>query len=79
MAWASRRMVRKTVGMTMVTKIRAAMSPRRFRSSMNRVVIIPPVGIHDPRRSGARPRGMGAGAEAVTSEITVIRMPPVGW
>ena len=45
--------MRKTAGMTMVTKMRATMRPRRFRSSMNRVAIIPPVGIHEPRRSGA--------------------------
>ena len=53
-------MVRKRVGMPMVTTIRATIRPRRFRSSMNRVAIIPPVGIHDPRRSGACPRGIGA-------------------
>ena len=45
-------MVRKRVGMPMVTTMRATMRPRRLRSSMNRVAIIPPVGIHEPRRSG---------------------------
>jgi hypothetical protein len=48
-----RRMARKTAGMTMVTKIRATMRPRRFRNSMNRVVTMPTVGTHEPRRSGA--------------------------
>jgi hypothetical protein len=45
-------MMRKMVGMPMVTKIRATMRPRRFRNSINRVAIIPPFGIHEPRRSG---------------------------
>ena len=39
------------------------MSPRRLRNSMNRVAIIPPVGIHDPRRS----RALEAGTEAEVS------------
>ena len=37
--------------MPMFTTIRAIMRPRRLRSSMNRVAIMPPVGIHEPRWS----------------------------
>ena len=33
----------------MLTAIRAIISPRRLRSSMKRVVIMPHVGIHEPR------------------------------
>ena len=54
-------MTRKTVGIPMVTRIRVIMSPRRLRSSMNRVAIMPPVGIHDPRRSRDELRRAGAG------------------
>ena len=42
-------MTRNSVGMPTVTPTTAAMSPRRLRSSMNRVAIIAPVGIHEPR------------------------------
>ena len=41
------------------------MSPRRLRSSMNRVAIMAPVGIGDPRRSlggGDSRRGPSSGA-----------------
>ena len=40
----------------MFTTIRAIMRPRRLRSSMNRVAIMPPVGIDDPRWSRGRRR-----------------------
>ena len=53
MAWVTSRMAKKTVGMPMVTAMRATMRPRRFRNSIHRVAIIPPVGSHEPRRSGA--------------------------
>ena len=33
----------------MLTAIRAIISPRRLRSSMNRVVTMAQVGIHEPR------------------------------
>ncbi len=48
-AWETRRTPRKMTGMPMLTATRAMIMPRRFRSSMNRVVIIPHVGIHEPR------------------------------
>ena len=50
-AWPSRRMRRKTAGNPMFTKMRAIMRPRRLRSSMTLVAIMPAVGIGDPRRS----------------------------
>jgi hypothetical protein len=49
------------------------MRPRRLRSSMRRVAIMAPVGIHDPRWS---PTGAdGAGAAGVTSVTVVIPIP----
>ena len=33
----------------MLTAMSAIISPRRLRSSMSRVVIMPQVGIHEPR------------------------------
>ena len=69
------------MGMPMVTRIRAIMRPRRLRSSMNRVAIMPPVGIHDPRRSrghGDRRRSRGRSRVRSTSGVVVIASPPVG-
>ncbi len=50
-AWASSRMRRKTAGRPMFATMRAIMRPRRLRSSMTLVVIMPVVGTGDPRRS----------------------------
>ena len=66
------------MGIPTVTSVRAIMRPRRFRSSMNRVVIIAAVGNHDPRWSGAAPSGAGLGAEVTASGRPVIAIPPVG-
>ncbi len=68
---------KKTVGMPMVTSMRAIISPRRLRSSMNRVVIM--ASGRDPRSPvvGARcPGARRCGARA--GDIVVIRRPPVG-
>ena len=51
--------MRNTVGMPMLTTIRAIMRPRRFRSSMIRVAIMAPLGTHEPRWSCAAPSDAG--------------------
>jgi hypothetical protein len=57
------------------------MSPRRLRSSMNLVVIMPPVGIQEPQWSRDAPAGAaagtGVGAGAPTSGTVVNPRPPV--
>ena len=55
------------------------MSPRRLRSSLNLVVIIPKVGIGDPRwsRLAGRQVDVGRGG-APRSDTVVIPGPPVG-
>ena len=74
-------MTRKTVGMPMFTTIRAIMSPRRLRSSMNLVVIMRAGG--DPRspvvarRIDRRGRRAGVGPVAPTSGTVVTPRPPV--
>ena len=48
--------------MPMFTATRAMIKPRRLRSSMKRVVIMPHVGIHEPRWSLSAGARMGVGA-----------------
>jgi hypothetical protein len=45
----------------MFTTIRAIISPRRLRSSMNLVAIMPPVGIQDPLWSRGPSNGAAGG------------------
>jgi len=63
-----------------ITTTRATMRPRRFRSSMSLVPIMPAVGIGDPRWSFATSTGTGTGlgAGGNTSEIVVIAQIPAG-
>ena len=58
------------MGIPIVTTIRATMSPRRLRSSMNRVAIMPPVGIHDPRWSRGATLAPGIGPAPVRQRRT---------
>ncbi len=69
-------MSRNTKGMPTVTTISAIMSPRRLRSSINLVVIMAPVGTHDPRRSCRLPAG-GRRPVAISMSVVTPR-PPVG-
>ncbi len=67
------RTARKMVGMPMFTAIRAMISPRRRRSSMKRVVIMPQVGIHEPRWSPRVSVGTGVAAgPGVPRSVTVV-------
>ena len=63
----------------MVTRIRVIIRPRRLRSSMNLVAIIPPDGIHDPRWSLGRWRVDGDGAASWLSVTASLPGSPVGW
>ena len=67
--------------MPMFTAISAIISPRRRRSSIKRVVIMPQFGIHEPRWSTGVCPGIGVGAEpgAPTSVTTVIPLLPDVW
>ena len=61
------------MGIPIVTRTRVIMSPRRLRSSMNRVAIIPAVGIGDPRCWWLRPGTPGVRSPVVS--VGVIRRP----
>ena len=73
-------MKRKTAGNPMVSRTRAIMRPRRVRSSMILVAIMPTVGTGDPRRSRECPAGAGwaacSGAGAPLAGMVVIPGPP---
>ena len=70
-------------GSPMFTAMRAIMRPRRLRNSMTLVVIMPALGIGDPRRSRECPVGAvwGAwsGAGVPWAGRVVMPGPPVSW
>jgi hypothetical protein len=65
-------MTRKIVGIPIVTPTSVNTSPRRFRNSMKRVAIMPPVGIGDPRRSRDPATDVAAAEAGLVSGANVI-------